>query len=770
MPLIALLTLAALFAAPPVKTVTTNTPRPAPVKTAAANASRPAPLPDTPFYQDYHEAYPLDSNAANDVLSIAVDRAGRVWIATADGVRYLDEGEWKAPAGGQELGLAYIVCPDPGGSVWVGAWSGLYKATPQVVQSAGLSGMAIDAVAIRRLGDKQTVYAGGAGGIWQSDGGDWKPLSGHWHKAIRALAPAQDGRLWIGTQSGLFLLDPTGVRPMEMLTKPDVLLSSTIYGLTTLADGSLAIANTGGVDLYAGTRRSSSLSSKQGMPNHFTRAVAQDADGRLWIATPLGVARYAGGSWSLRHSRRWLLSDDARSVAIGPDGTAWIATGAGVDAIRRKKMTLAAKADYFLSVLRARHIRPPGLVGPAVLDKPGDLSSSFIEDDDNDGQHTGEYLAVESMRYAVTQAPDARENARVAFHALLELQHATGTPHFFARSVVPADSPPRHEVDRTYTPQEIADLKLNSPREKPIEKRWLPSPDGKWLFKRDTSSDEVDGHMFGYATYYDLAADDDEKKLVAQQVDRIIGGIVDAGYKLVDVDGEGTEWGNWSPESLNDDPTWHEERSGNSIEIIAHLGVAYHVTHNERYRTAAKNLLDRYGYERNILSTRFDTPSERTHINDELLAMVFPDLMTHPLTPELQRAGQISMKQWHVTCARDHVPFYDFAFTRFSGAAAPIEPAVEILRDWPLDWIEWTVDNTGRDDVTRDTTPGGDPGLLARQLPRSEIGLSMWDQEPRRAVIGRGGDREEKPTDWLLSYWMGRYYGLIAAPAASPTK
>jgi hypothetical protein len=104
----------------------------------------------------------------------------------------------------------------------------------------------------------------------------------------------------------------------------------------------------------------------------------------------------------LRHSRRWLLSDDARDVVIGRDGTAWVATAEGVDAIRKKAMTLEEKAAYFLELLRARHIRPPGLVGPAVLEKPGDLSRSFIEDDDNDGEHTGMYCAMESRRYAVT--------------------------------------------------------------------------------------------------------------------------------------------------------------------------------------------------------------------------------------------------------------------------------------------------------------------------------------------------------------------------------
>src|SRR5262249_40598389 len=154
--------------------------------------------------------------------------------------------------------------------------------------------------------------------------------------------------------------------------------------------------------------------------------------------------------------------------------TAWIATANGVSAIRRKRMTLAQKAEHYLRILRARHIRPPGLVGPAVLRKQGDLSDSFIEDDDNDGEHTGMYLAIESFRYAVTKSTEAREHAKAAFNALEQLQQVTGTRHFIARSMLPKGTAPLHEVDRAFTSQEIADSYRTEPREKIIEKRWVP--------------------------------------------------------------------------------------------------------------------------------------------------------------------------------------------------------------------------------------------------------------------------------------------------------
>ncbi len=728
---------------------------------APASSSAESPFADTPFWQDYHESYPLQTPQENDVRAISVDMTGRVWIATGAGVRFLNHGKWDSAPGDTELGPTNSVCADGRGGAWIATWNALYHSTANYLKNVAEAGTPLASVRTLQGANGDVILAtGGPEGIWRRINGQWTKLSGSWNRAIRSVLPTPDGRVWIGTASGLYRRDSTG--KSTRYSKPDVVLSSNINALTPLPDGSFCVGSTGGIDIYRGDKRIRSLSVRDGMPVRDARAVAQDGSGRLWIATSMGVVRYDRGKWSLRHSRRWLQSDDARDVAIGPDGTAWVATAAGVDAIRRRHMTLEEKAAYFLKVLRARHIRPPGLVGPAVLEKAGDLSKSFIEDDDNDGEHTGMYCAMESMRYAVTKAPDARENAKAAFHALMALQRATGTGHFIARSVLPAGTPPRHEVDHIFTREEIADSHRAEPREKIIEKRWIPTADGKWLWKRDASSDEVDGHMFGYAMYFDLAADPDEKRLVADQMDRIVGGIVDHGFVLQDIDGKGTRWGNWSPASLNGDPQWHEERPGNSVEILAHLGVAYHVTGKAKYREAAHTLIEKHGYGRNMLDTRFDTPSESTHINDELLSMVYPNLMRYLILPSLRTNAAVSMTRWHKACAADGIPFYDFAYNRFSGRRVPLGPAVEVLRDWPLDMIEWTVDNSRREDVTFDRTPGFEPGRLTRILPRSEMGICMWDQEPYKAILGNGGAREDKPTDWLLAYWMGRYYGLLS--------
>ena len=719
---------------------------------------------DTPFWQDYHESFPLGSPPENDVRALAFDGRGRLWAATAAGVRFLERNVWRSPLGAEILGEALTLFRDRAGTVWVGGVRGLARIDGDQLVLEPLRSQLICSITQDRAG---TLYAAGPERIWRrTTGRPWEELKGRWHQAIRGIAPADENQLWIATASGLYLQNTSSGKPSRRFGTPNQLLSSNLYCLTTLADGTIAVGSTGGVDLYRGTTRVRSLGVAQGLPNRHARSIAQDAEGWLWIATKLGVARFDFRThrFSLRHSRRWLASDDAKSVAISPDGTAWVGTSSGVDAIRRKPMTLAEKADHFGEIIRKRHIRTPGLVGPAVLKRAGDLSESFIEDDDNDGEHTAMYLAVESLRYGVTKDTKARQNAREAFNAMVVLQEVTGTPHFIARSVLPVGTAPLHEIDRTISADERAKMQRDNPREKPIEKRWVPSADGKWLWKRDASSDEIDGHLYGYATYFDLAADEGEKRRISALVDRIVGGIVDNGFVLQDIDGKATQWGNWSPESLNHDPNWNEERNGNSTEIFAHLGVAYHVTGKQKYRDAARRLIEKHGYDRNMANLAYKTPSEQTHINDELLSMVFPNLFAYLVLPELKPAAVRAIRGWHATCRRDRIPFYDFVFNTFSGQRVPLAESVETLREWPLDMIEWTVDNRSREDVQVERRPGTDDEHLTEILPRSEMGLVMWDQDPYKAIIGRGGQREDKPTDWLLAYWMGRYWGCLTPP------
>ena len=60
------------------------------------------------------------------------------------------------------------------------------------------------------------------------------------------------------------------------------------------------------------------------------------------------------------------------------------------------------------------------------------------------------------------------------------------------------------------------------------------------------------------------------------------------GYKLIDVTGQPTRWGVWSPDQLNLNQSWADEHGVNSLQILTFLLSAYHITKNDSYWSSWK--------------------------------------------------------------------------------------------------------------------------------------------------------------------------------------
>lgn len=716
------------------------------------------PAPDVPFWQDYHEPFPIQPGGpGDDVRAVGIDSAGEVWAATRAGVFHLSQGAWEQPAGGPK-GPAYDVFLARDNSLWFAVWDGVYAATYPALEKVGDIARAVTVLGENRTG----LVALGPDDAWQEESGRWRPLEVRWSRNVRGTAFLPDRGWWIATGMGLYEIRGDDVRRR---TGPDELISTELQALAFGPDGKLWIGSLGGLDVQAGANPVDRFTGANGLPNHDVRSLTFDADGRLWVGTALGVARFDGKTWSLRHSRRWLLSDDVRDVVIGPDGTAWVATARGVSAIRRRRMTLAEKAAHYLDICRRRHVRPPGLVEKCLFPDPADVSKHHPMDDDNDGQYTAMYLAMESFRFAVTHSPDAKANADAAFDALEFLQTVTGTTSFVARTVVPASWTQMADANEAVSAIEVVERRRHDPRYKIVEQRWRSSADGKWLWKGDTSSDEITGHMSGYLTYFDLAADAAHKSRVRRLVARITDGIIDGGYVLRDLDGEPTRWGVWSPEQLNHDPDWRVERPINSFEILSYLLTAHHITGNDSYLHEYQKLIQQHGYAGNAARPKAYGLGERSHIDDELLALAAPGLLQHERDPALHARFMDGYEWAYRTVEREQNPYFNFTFGLVGGRDFHLEESLAFLRDMPLDLRQWTVDNSTRNDVALARRPMLEPLQTDRMLPAGERGVMRWDKNPWAAQSGDFHDPEGRLEScgvfWLLPYWMGRYGGFI---------
>jgi hypothetical protein len=722
--------------------------------------------PDTPFVQETRRFYRTGSGNA-DIRAIAVDGENAVWAGGNDGLlrKPADSERFEAMLPEAENGPVFALAADNSGVMWAGAWNGLYRATEKGAEKTGGIGDPVaalcaygDGIAAATPGQLHRVTAGGA---VQS-----AALSAA--HSVRAILPGREkGVFWLATGMGLYRVAEGETRVYQL---NDEILCADVSALARDACGRLLAGGLGGISVFDRGIWKSSITPEDGLPSNRVNALVRESGDRIWIATEDGLARHDGASWSLRHSRRWLPQDTVHAIAFDSKGTAWIATSGGIAAIERRTMTLKEKADYFMEVCMARHVRPPFIVEKCRLPEPGNTEKWEPEDDDNDGGYTAFFLAGEACRYAVTGAADAKENAEKAFELLHFLQEVTETGGFFARTVIPADWDHMHDPNRTWTAREKAVQRIEDPRFKPVEVRWRPTENGKWLWKGDTSSDEVTAHFFGHLFYYELVADDARKARVREVCRKIMDWIIDHGYVFADTDGEHTRWGVWAPEKLNHDPHWRAERGINSAEILSFLKVTYHMTGIEKYQEEYLKLLHEHHYLENVRNAQTFERAWRTHIDTELLGMVWPGLLLLEDDPELLRLYQESLDRWYEGTRNEMNAFGNMIYALCTGRDPERESTLDFLRDTPLDLINWRIDNSQREDLDIVHTPVLEANQINRLLPPSERGVVRWDKNPFDAVKGDGGRTEWAPSFWLTPYWMARYAGVIAAPATSEEK
>lgn len=476
---------------------------------------------------------------------------------------------------------------------------------------------------------------------------------------------------------------------------------------------------------------------------------ARESSGAVWLGSDQGAARFdpsVGDPWDRWHyfyGKRWLPDNEIVNIYIAqetPERQVWIRTKTGVSLISWRPMTLAEKAAYFETVTEARHVRH-GFVSDSYLKKPGDLTSNVTTDSDNDGLWTAMYMAAQAYRFAVTGSEDARAKARRALNALIRLEEITGIPGFFARSFKSMDEPA------------------------PRGGEWHPTPDGKWLWKGDTSSDESVGHYYGYAIYYDLVADEAEKAKIRQVVARLTDHMIEHDYNLVDVDGKPTRWGEWGTAFYKTDEGDYE-KALRSLELLSFLKVAYHITGDEKYQQAYWDRID-HGYATYTLYYRrwISKEQEINFSDDELYYLSVLPLMLYETDPALRDNYLAGLRFTWSQVRPDRNPLWNF-MSVVCGAdtmtADVLQESRKTLERIPLDLLNWGVKNSHRIDITmvEDADRHGSR-VMSRVVAPDERRMHKHNGNPYVADDSGNGASEEAPTFFLLPYWMGRYYGFL---------
>ena len=607
--------------------------------------------------------------------------------------------------------------------------------------------------AIRSIAIGKGIAVASQGGLYWNQNGSWKPVIPRNEKRswapydVKAAAFDSRSRLWFASPQGIGCV-PSGEEAAQLYTGED------------------------------------------GLPFDDFTSIGIGKDDEIILGTTFGAIRFDGTNWAYRQGRRWLPDDSVRNVACDNAGTVWVATGKGVGAITRTPTTLREKARFFETEIDRYHRRTEyGYVIEGHLAQPGDKSTVHLVDSDNDGLWTSMYGAAECFAYGATKDPAAQKRAKGAFEALRFLSHVTqgGTPPakpgFVARTILPASGPNPNEGQ--YTREADIQKQQEDALWKVVTPRWPKSADGKWYWKCDTSSDELDGHFFFYGLYYDLVAETpDEKKQVRDLVEGLASHLVDNHYKLVDWDGKHTRWAIFDPDQLNRDPAWFVERGMNSLGILSYLSVAYHVTENPKYKEAFEKLIREHGYLMNLMNTKHQYGiGSGNQSDDEMIFMNFHNLLKYSPDPDVKMAAARTFYGLWLLERPELNPFFNFIYAStchglvYSSTFGPenltpegpwLDQSIDTLKRFPLDRCNWRHDNRRRKDILpmSPVLLDRDPKTMGYRrngyvIPVDECFFEHFNYDPWQLTSGGKGTVLGSGTVFLLPYYMGLYHKFI---------
>jgi hypothetical protein len=735
-------------------------------------------LPDGPYDVD-RVAMARDAAHLPDLdVRSALAAHGKAWMGTATGLFVAAAGD--ATFTRVDLGVADAPVADldlsPEGEVLAATG----KAVVRVAADGKVAGvLAADA-------DVDKVFAC-TGKVWAVAGGALLSQSGAGLVPDEQPpgAPAHDGACkpgapgpWVGTDTGLWTRPPGGAwddslqgsgdAPVLLVAHDgDMLAIATTDSVRILYPVDIVMAPGVGA-LPAGAITSLDLDAAAG-----TVAIGHTVGATL---VTLAETYWKAEHW---HSLRWLPAEAVRAVALSPapSPALWAGTGAGASRIAREPTTLAAKADRMMQELDAHFWRMGGFVSTnASFPDPWSDGPASLWDDDNDGQWTEEAVAAFCYAYATTGDERWYAAARKAVTNMMMLIDVPA-PDFEGAGLG------RGFVTRSLVRDDEGDVFAS----KATQANWhlVHHTDGHdYYWKDDTSSDETTGHFYGLPLYFDLCAKDDaERALVAEHVTALAGYILDHGYLLIDLDGQRTEHGYWSPETIGiavDGPeacvsAGHEaidciDAYGggaylNSVEILGAMLAAWHVSGEQRFYDAYESLVTVHRYDE--LATFADHVATWTvfplanYCDHELADLAFLTLLRYDPNPDRRGLWAQSMLAAYTWEAGERNPLKSLALAATLEEVPGLAEGVRTLVDYPEDLRQILYDNGHRMDAEVGPPDRHGDEQFRTVFPHDEIAVQRWDSNPYAVSGGGSPNQHRSPAFWLLPYWGLRYHGAI---------
>jgi len=457
----------------------------------------------------------------------------------------------------------------------------------------------------------------------------------------------------------------------------------------------------------------------------------------------------------------WLSSCPAGLIfVLSASLTAWpvfAAPSAVTDA-----SPLSAKTKYFQQDLLDKHwlgglyvsivpSAPPGTKVPHTVDEPGNVIHA--------GVWTGRYLAGVGYQYGVTRDPWVRQHGGQILSALRIQQEITGKPGLLARGYVKGHGP-------------VEGWERNGQDSPEWHQGQGKFADYRW--HGDVSVDNFNAVLYGYAIYYDLAADTAQRRMIGEDVDRLMTHLLENHCRIIDVDGEVTLWGHVGidPDPSRDeyyrkvyaeplrrfgvqDEAWRPPLRA-SLMLLPDLLIAHHLTGKARYLDFYQRVVARFKDNPDRLPRSGPFSLERLarvdHSSEGQAYEALYNLIRYEKNPELLKIYRKWVEDlWEMNWMESNSLFTWMTRALLPAYRAPTRPgisatasseipqgeeatrlALETLRLYPVDRALRPVMNSLRSDIERNPFARNE-SLSAHPIPINQRPLDneyAWKGNP----------------------------------------
>jgi hypothetical protein len=379
------------------------------------------------------------------------------------------------------------------------------------------------------------------------------------------------------------------------------------------------------------------------------------------------------------------------------------------------------------AIIQARHV-PYGTILNPLYSADNTQIANYTRCGDS-ALWTGHYLAAEAFRFAVTGSAEAFANLQAALNGLKLLVDVT-TINLLARCAIPADSPYAAGIKSEEAANGIYAITLNG---------------RTWWWVANTSRDQYSGVFFGLGAAYDLVPDPGVRASISSLATRLLNRLIQYSWNVVMPDGSVNTTFSIRPD-----------------EELALLQVGAHVN--------PQQFAPAYAQQSGNLAFLVPIPLGVDAANDQSSYFKF-NLAFISLYNLIRLERDAGNRSW-----------YEQGFAEVRGTTNNHLNAHFNMIDRALHGPDTARDAETRADLDawlqrprRDffvnlqgTIPScGNPNEACHPIPVAQRPPSdfLWQLDPFQLSGGGNGFIETAGIDYILPYWMARYYHVVKGPA-----